>query len=275
MITRVLTQITIAILFSGNIFAQDTLPNPDYEQWITNTLPKNWSSTNSLLPPGNIVCFQTTNSHTGNYAVQLKTIDLDGMAVPGVLTLGYVGMGFTAGGIAFTQKPVSLKGYIRHPSYGDEVMVIAEFYKNGNPIGSGFWSTTDSIGDYTEFVAPIAFQSTESPDTLNITIITDQNQVGSSLQIDALEFEYTTTSVKEKNSPSATLYPNPCTDRLFLSTLETDPEDILIYDLSGQKIHLDSSIRSGVIDVTALPTGIYIAELHFQDAVLRKKFIKQ
>jgi hypothetical protein len=176
MIARTLAQITMAILFSGNIFAQDTLPNPDFEQWITNTIPNSWSSTNTLLPPGNIVCFRTTNSQTGNYAVQLKTIDLDGMAVPGVLTLGYVGMGFTAGGIAFTQKPLSLKGYIRHPSYGDEVMIIAEFYKNGNQIGSGFWSTTDSIGDYTEFVAPIVFQSMDTPDTLNITIITDQNQ---------------------------------------------------------------------------------------------------
>jgi hypothetical protein len=95
------------------------------------------------------------------------------------------------------------------------------------------------------------------------------------LQIDALEFEYVTTSVKEKSSQSIQLYPNPCTNRLQISTLEPAPEDLSIYDLSGQKILFASGISSEIIDVSTLPKGIYIAELQFQDFVLRKKFIKQ
>jgi len=140
-------KITSLILFASLIFSfhitngQDTIPNRNFETWYNPTTPAHWESTNLLLPPGNINCNQTTNSYSGEFALQLKTIDLNSIPVPGVATLGTIEMGNTSGGINFTSRPVALHGFFRHPTSGDEIMIAIEFFKRINTIAAiiSFW----------------------------------------------------------------------------------------------------------------------------------------
>lgn len=254
--------------------AQDSIPNADFEHWNSNTSPMNWQSVNMLLPPGYITCHQTSNSYNGDHALQLKTIDMDGFPIPGVVTLGTIGMGYSAGGTGFSTQPISLKGFIQHPSYDDEVMVVVEFFKNGTEIGSGFWSTTDSIPNYTEFIAPIYFQSTENPDTMNITILTDQNTIGSSLLVDALQFELTTTRVSNVKNEKVNVYPNPCRNYISLDIPGDRPSEIMIYDMQGALV-MHHSIAQNYLDTSALNQGIYTLVIKSNDSIYKEKLIKQ
>lgn len=268
----ILSAIFLLSIFTSN--AQDSIPNADFETWTTGTSPQSWQTVNSLLPPGFFACYQTANSYSADYALQLKTIDVDGLVVPGVVTLGEVGMGYTAGGIGFTAKPQSLKGFIRHPSAGDEVMVVAQFFKNGNEIGSAFWSTTDSVGDFTEFVAPVYFQTNENPDTLNITILSDPTTIGSSLVIDMLAFEFPTVAVHEPSEQKIAIYPNPCSTKLFMDLPGNMPVEVRIFDMQGKQVfHTKQQERT--IGTASLPRGMYTVLVQSKDEMFREKLIKE
>ena len=176
------------------LYSQDTIQNGGFETWYTPNYVQHWQTTNNVLPPGFVNCTQTSNSHTGNFAMQMKTIDMDGYLIPGVLTLGTVGIGFTSGGVPFTGKPVALHLFIRHPSAGDEIFLATEFFLEGEVIGGGSWSTTDSIAEYTEIVIPINYTSNFNPDTMNITLLTDAFTEGSMIQVDDVSVEYPITA---------------------------------------------------------------------------------
>lgn len=258
------------ILLNG----QDSIPNPDFELWNTNTAPTGWHTVNEILPAGFVTCHQSSNSYSGDFAIQLKTIHMDSVPIPGVMALGTVGMGYTEGGIAFSAKPISFKGFFIHPTQGDEVMIIVQFYKNGNEIGTGFWSTSDSVSEFTEFNTPIYYQSTEMPDTLNITIVTDQNTIGSSLLIDALAFEYTSTSISKNNSQQIAIYPNPCNHHVSLDLPGDTQADIQIFDMSGRRV-LHTSGRETRINTSTLKQGVYSLLIKVNNEIYQEKLIKQ
>ena len=271
-----LTFSVILLLATVSLFSQDTIPNRDFEGWITSTNPKHWQTTTGLLPPGYVTSMRTSNSVTGDYAMKLVTIDIDSMPVPGVICLGTIGMGFTEGGIPFTGKPESLKGYFMHPSIGDIVMAVAQFYKNGIEIGGGYWSTIDSVGAYTEFVMPISFQSPEAPDTLNITILTDQQIIGSMLYLDALHFEYTTTAVEERPTDTGLeVYPNPCSDRLFMNVPGEGPYTASIFSLNGKEMATAAHGEDHSINTSRLTPGAYVLSVRTQDRIFKNTIIKQ
>ncbi len=128
----------ISIVFSlVYAYGQDTIPNGNFENWITVYNPESWETTNLLLPPGVNNCTRSTSSYTGTYALYMESIDLDGMVVPGVATLGTLEIYNTKGGIPFTSKPVALTGFYQHPSSGDEILIGVEFFKDGAEIGGG------------------------------------------------------------------------------------------------------------------------------------------
>lgn len=275
--TTLKTSITLLSLFlTLSIFSQGTIPNQDFEAWVNSTSPKNWQSTTQLLPPGFITCQRTDSSHTGSFAIELTTIDLDGWAVPGVITLGTVGIGYTEGGIEFTDKPESLKGFIRHPSSGDQVKVIVQFYNNGNVIGGGAFMTTDSIPGYQEFTAPISYTSSLAPDTMNITILTDMEIPGSTMTIDGLHFQYTTTNTGHNNEKSSlNIHPNPCNNQLYMNTPPGESYEASIYDLNGRTVASQAETGKNSLNTSGIPSGTYLLVVKMQNNIYRQKFIKQ
>jgi hypothetical protein len=269
---------TISIVFAFTCaYGQETIPNKNFENWITQYHPKNWETTNLLLPLGVNNCYRSTNSYTGTYALHLESIDLDGLIVPGVATLGTLEIFNTSGGIPFTSKPVALKGFYQHPSSGDEILIGIEFFKDGEAIGGGLWTTSDSVSDYTEFIIPILFYSNQNPDTLNITLLTNQFKAGSSVFIDALEFEYELTSVSDNDPDESEFrcFPNPSNG---LITLETDhlQNAVIIYDLKGRSVKkVVPSAKLTKIDLRELSPGIYTVMCQSDKKVSFQKLIIQ
>lgn len=268
---------TLAIFFAVHpLFSQDTIPNQDFEDWNTNYSPEHWETTTDLLPPGYITCHVTSLSYSGNHALQLKSVDMNGYIVPGVVTLGTLGIGYTEGGVPFTARPQALKGFFQHPSSGDLIQVFVQFFKSGNPIGGGSWSTADSIPDYMEFTVPISFLTAEDPDTMNITILTDQETAGSSILLDALHFEYPTTSIlQESGMKPLQIYPNPCSTQLIMDLPPNESFDVSIYNMSGQVMLQGPGRGDQTVDTSALPPGAYTLEVKSSQGVHLEKFIKQ
>lgn len=267
---------SILIIFTLNFsFGQDTIPNHSFENWLTNVHPENWETTNLLLPLGVNNCFRSENSYTGTYALSLETIDMDGLIVPGVATLGTLGFNNSTGGIPFTAKPIALKGFAMHPSAGDEVLIGVEFFKNGEEIGDGQWTTSDSIGDYTEFVIPITFYSNQIPDTLNITIVTDQYDAGSKLIVDGLEMEYQSIGISKILEKSDVLcYPNPSSGIFTFQLDKTDDIAIQIYNMEGKLVkEIQGFFSKRNIDLSNCRPGIYSAIVRNGSDISVKKLI--
>lgn len=267
---------SILIVFTLSVsFGQDTIPNNSFENWITFDTPKNWQTTNLLLPLGVNNCSQSTDSHTGMYALFMETINLDGLIVPGVATLGTIQFNATTGGVPFDSKPVALKGFYKHPSAGNLALIGVEFFKDGIEIGDASWTITDSVSDYIEFSIPITYYSNLNPDTLNITILTDQFLEGNSLLIDDLEFVYETAEVQVYNMGNKVIsYPNP-SQGLFTFDLKGKSEtEIQIYNLDGKLIkELMTRSNNVQVDLSFCIPGIYTAIIKQGEEVFLEKII--
>ncbi|WP_435262914.1 T9SS type A sorting domain-containing protein [Tenacibaculum sp. nBUS_03] len=70
-----------------------------------------------------------------------------------------------------------------------------------------------------------------------------------------------------------TVYPNPVTDNLIVSYIDTITE-ITIYSLLGQEIYKDNS-TSNIINVSSLTSGVYIVQIESGKKIEKIKFIKK
>jgi uncharacterized delta-60 repeat protein len=72
------------------------------------------------------------------------------------------------------------------------------------------------------------------------------------------------------------VYPNPATDRLFVSTPENgNSATVKLTDTTGKVIKNTEPANDNGIDVSGLATGVYFAEIKFGDTTEVKKIIKQ
>lgn len=81
---------------------------------------------------------------------------------------------------------------------------------------------------------------------------------------------------EEFNKQGIVAYPNPVAKYLELSNIPAEKLDsVIIYNMAGQAVLTNPDITNSRIDVTALPTGLYILHLSTQTKTTRIKFIKE
>ena len=70
------------------------------------------------------------------------------------------------------------------------------------------------------------------------------------------------------------IFPNPCSDFIYITTKESRIKTIDLYDNLGRLIYTNKKDRfSYSIETTSLKSGVYFLSLNFFDAVVRKKII--
>ncbi|WP_138434475.1 T9SS type A sorting domain-containing protein [Winogradskyella algicola] len=96
----------------------------------------------------------------------------------------------------------------------------------------------------------------------NTTIDLGAYEYNSTLGIDAVSL----------NANSVKLYPNPVSDRLFIKSTE-QVKNISIYNINGQLVKQAIETSNG-IDVSVLPSGLYMIQINTSNNSINQKFLK-
>lgn len=278
--------------------------NPGFENWENDTIdatvitsnPVDWNTSNNLLLqlPGGIgsanVTQETTmaNVHSGTSAAKLSTLNLGFFMASGVLTTGdiaYVNNNFAiSGGQPYTSRPGTLSGWFKYTPVGvDSCRVYAVLTKwntatsSRDTIGATIWHNSAAVNTYTMFQAPIAYQSTEDPDTLLVVALSSAGMISggtnSTLWIDDVNLEFGA-GVNAVALNDLRVYPNPTQNMLHLNISSNQHAEAYIFDLSGRLV-TSLKVAGNSVDVTMLNSGQYILELRSNSGVMRSTFAKQ
>lgn len=90
-----------------------------------------------------------------------------------------------------------------------------------------------------------------------------------------MKTSYSTLSVHENNqTPKLTLYPNPVTNQLHISSSDQKIENVSVYSLNGSLVKSISNV-SDSIDVSHLKTGSYLVKVTTDQGSFTQKIIKK
>lgn len=285
---RILFFISICcFVFSVQIQAQTVVPNADFEEWA-NGKPLSWDAANFDLGLGQLnTTFQETDDvQSGNSAVRMVTtqenIPFAGPVVgPGTITLGKINLDIAnntatvTGGIAVSGRPVYLTGYFKYtPVNNDRATLGLGVAKwngtNSDTLGMGTLLIDQTFTDWTVFVIPIEYTSTEDPDSLNIVFTSSDveneiMEIGSTLLIDNISLEYGPVSVMgfNKSNPFSIYSDAAGQLKLDLHTKTAGKYNLAIYTINGSRV-FQKTLHGTASSSHRLPKqtpGIYIVEL--------------
>jgi hypothetical protein len=269
----------ISLLIGFSVSAQQ-IPNGDLENWTENVLlgfedPDDWQTPNQYTALLSI--FTTTkvsDAAEGSFAAKLEAKDVGGFITPGVITLGDFTVDFVnntaylTGGIPFTDKPAALTGSWKNfPVSGDFTMIIVYFTKYSSDkgqtdtIGIGQMMGTETVDSWTAFNIPIEFFSTEDPDTMNLHVVSSNMlnlQLGSTIYVDDLAFEYEAGINEINNKVEASVFPNPASEHLTFSLEENVKAELNVFNNDGQLVY-SASVNGNAhkVDVSQFSAGTY------------------
>ncbi len=272
--------------------AQTTIPNSSFENWI-NGNPEYWDTSNKNIL-GTIfhgVLEDTNSPQHGNAAARvsttIKVVGTYPVILPGILTLGEIQIdiinqtGNINAGIPFNGRPFELKGYYKYnPSAGDSCFLGIAFTKwDGNQndtIAEELFFQSSKVQNWTEFIIPIDYNSTDNPDSMNIMIASSDITnflavLGSTLWIDNLSLDYGGVSVIDlAMNKYFSVYPDESRENLIISLNfeETKMTNISLFSIEGKELYrttksIEKSKES--INVVSLPTGIYVVDVRTND----------
>jgi len=101
------------------------------------------------------------------------------------------------------------------------------------------------------------------------------NLVGNSSTPVVLPTAYSCTAlgVSQNQKETATLYPNPVANRLFVAGIEAVA--YVVYDMNGRQYDLSFDLQDKSIDVSRLSAGIYILSIETEKGKVIERFIKK
>lgn len=296
--------------FNNNLFAQQ-IPNGDFERWDSTLggFPINWITEAHSIPyplcPTSIdnTATKTSDRHSGNWAVELKTKSRCMKLGAGYMTLGdYDSELFSA--IPYTYRPQQLNFYYKFLSIGNDtgfakitLRLTDGSGKPGEIIGEGRVSITSDTNEYTLMTVSIEYFSPVKPELLQIVFSTSKKlsdreyplaggepgdglHEGTTLWIDDVTVSGGDVGIK-KNEPQINwhLFPNPISDVATLSfnMPKTEIVKITLYSIEGKELlqlfnetAISNQTYNLEIDGTKLHSGVYIVKFQSHETISKK-----
>lgn len=272
--------ISIILIGTNNIFSQDTIPNPGFEDWTGGSpdQPIGWGTANAIHIQLNNCATKGTaagDTNSGAAAIILTTVQVSGggqtWRVAGTAVSGgqiNQSYPFVSGGIPYALRPTFLRGFCKYLPQQSSALY------NGNPVGIDVsniqvtftkWNGTDrdTIGQgqlspsnntYAAFAVPITFTTTAAPDTVQIVLASSkglETAQGSKLYVDDLEFDFTV-GLEELSLDKFDLKqntPNPFTGSTSIQFNCTANEKVIfnVFDMLGGEVYSNTiNATSGI-----------------------------
>lgn len=279
--------------------AQD-IPNASFENW-TGGNPISWNTTNmSVLFTQFTTVFQETNNpQSGTSCARLETVThniflVGPVTLPGVLTLGVLNIdpvGQTAsisGGTPFTGLPQALSGYFKYlPTAGDSCLLGFGLTKWNNgirdTIGYSYLAVGTTTNSWTAFNVPLVYLIWETPDTMNIGLLSSNiadglTHTGSKLWIDNLSLVYGNVSIEGITFPKELKIFADGDKHLLIVSPNFDKQknvDMTVYTINGDLLIHQSALmlqEQISLNLNNLLPGTYIfrADIPGQNSISRK-----
>ena len=269
----------IVIIFGISLITNAQIPNSGFENW-TGGDPDSWASSN-VFPAGLVNIFQTTDNHSGTYALKGEVVDFFGTNMAPIVQSGPGAAGFP-----ITEQYRSFELYYKFTSSGgDKFSVNVGLEKNGTPIAQGAVAIPTTIGTYTFLSVPLTYMIEDVPDLAIIQIsitgpVTGPDvHVGSVMFIDDLAFSLETGIDKPATPGLITkCYPNPASDIINILLNENSGDVLLkVFDTYGKEVKsMDCYQQNGndviLFSVADLPSGLYFYSLNGQGKQYSGKF---
>lgn len=272
--------------------SQTTLPNLDMEQWISSSSGRFedpapatvWATPNYIMDlvlgnPSTSIVQKSTDKHGGNYAALMKTRTILGNLAGATLFTGKLNTSNPISpvpnlGVPFTGRPEALNGWHKYTSVNnDSSSIYIKLTKWNSSTNSritvGFAEKRDyaSVSAYTAFNLPVNYYTTDTPDSITLVFSAsagaefNRGQVGSSLWIDDISFQYSTGLQSPSDAKEIKLFPNPARTNLFIET-EFKHCIAVIIDANGKRV-FESNMDdiSKTINIEMLKSGNYVLQL--------------
>ncbi len=260
----------------------EAFPNGDFENWtmLSDDEPDNWTTINYLtLTTDAPYATMTSDSHTGNSAIRIESMESFVQQIVGFMTNGqFQGYNWT-GGMAVNQNPQSIHGYYKYMPQGNDTAQVGVYSYRHEP-GVDTISVLEqklislpAASDYTYFEIPLTYDMNPKVDSVNITVSAGYffadsafMKIGSTLYLDDIGIDYFPVSVADiaAAKENFSLSPNPSKGNVYLEVKQALQEkaEFLVYDLQGKtvkNISLNgiSPGQSYKIDLNSLRDGFY------------------
>lgn len=282
-------------LLSVSAFAQQQLPNNDFEKW-TAFMPctgidslVNYSTNDQNIYYSNEPYFcvtsagatKSTTAQSGNFALSLKpTKVLGNLTVGSSITLQDRQRPNQTDikGIPFTGMPSKLTGYYRFNSgnKADSLKLFVYFTRGGEYIGYGEFTAGETVNTYTKFEADIEYfleNAADKPDSLVFILKLGDNDANinanTSALVDNLIFEYNSTNL----DPDQLL-------RTGVTVIQKDGliqfsekvANVRISDIIGNTVFETTSDLLEV-NINTLSRGVYILTYYYNNQPTSQKIV--
>lgn len=218
--------LTVVSFFKAN--AQGI--NGGFEQWdsvdngmFTNHVPTGWFEfMNSICESESLAwsVTQSTDAHSGSYAIQLKNIATSLNQTAMLMTNSSSQDGGMNNKIPVTSRYTRLEGYYKYSTLQPDTFSIMVLMTKGEDfIAVAEFKRAANTSNYTKFSIPIVYTSPASiiPDSAVIMITAGSNEnfrEGSTLLLDDITFALNTglNDTKDAFKAEVSVYPNPASD---------------------------------------------------------------
>lgn len=275
--------------------AQPFANKESFENWDTingYAEPRYWHTLNALtmfgMDPGTTL---STDAYSGEYAVKLTSVAGRFNNASGILSSGQLlNQDFTPDfnnlKVPFNKRPTALKFYYKaQPVFSDTCALLMLLTKWDNTtqqtdtIGMAEFGVGSTVKSYTEANINFNYLSNELPDSGMFIATSSLNGFdpipGSTFIIDDLELVYTANSIaKQTQQPNMHVYPNPATDILYVTGLDSDNIPYQLFNSHGQIIQTGILNNGNTINMMDVKNGIYILKVQHKNAELFAKIVK-
>jgi hypothetical protein len=292
----------IMIFITCYLFAQDTLPNTNFENWTSYGAglyeePSGgvWTTANEIALLGMPqTTLKTTDAESGTYAAEMITAQTTLTSPPTLLT-GTLATGIfntTATppanlqlGQPFTGRPVRFTGWYKYVNNdGDSCAIYAILSKwNGSSrqkVGEAKLSNADDtviVSTYTQFNLPFTYYLPDTPDTISVVFASSAGgasmvgHVGSTLYIDNINLSYIS-SIDEIKKPSLNVqcYPVPSNSAVnFVLDRNVIEGSLMIFNELGSEVKkMNVTNKTFSVPVDDLSKGKYSYQILEKDNII-------